>query len=291
MRAILLDQHVRVDAQLLDRLCLQGLDAQPLLGARHLVAMNRVGEIAQIIAQRADLAPDKGQRGITLCASAFGANALGGRLFERASHTLHRVCRAATDRDRHRCLSLATLPACRRPLTGGELGTGRGLQGLSPPLHGAGALLSCAQAQAQFGLGGARLGGTVFEPVTFVARGFFFARIRARVVQPLTQREVLRAVTSQCGLGCDDCPLDPLGLATPCPNRASKLPQPLSDRSHPGVGLVEALESGLHRVVGCCRHLSGSREGELGLLSSTNGVLGLVTGLVDGRLDLDQAGC
>ena len=290
MRSEVLDQHVRVDAQLLDRLGLQRLDAQPLLRACHLVAMDRVGEVAQIVAQCADLTSDEGQRDITLGAPLFGACSFGRRLFERTSHPMHRVCRAAADRARHGGLALAPHPACCSPLAGGKLGACGLLQRLGPTQHGASAFLASAQREAQFGLGGARRGGAALEAVAVVARWLFFARLGAGVVQALTQREVVGAVTAQCGLGRGDGPFDALGLATPGADRASELPQPLGDRSHPGVGLVQPLECGLHLVVGCCHPIAGGRQRELGLLAAADRVLDLVLRLVDGRLDLDQAG-
>ena len=87
---------------------------------------------------------------------------------------------------------------------------------------------------------------------------------------------MLGAVAAQCGLGRCDGPLDALGLAAPGADRASELPQPLGDRSHPGVGLVQALECGLHRVVGRRHPLGGGRQSELGLLAAADRVLDLV---------------
>ena len=185
MGAELLDQHLGVDTQLLDRLGLQRLDAQALLGARHLVAMDRVGEVAQVVTERPDLTPHQRQRRIALRAASLGVNPLGGRLFQCTGHTLHGVCRAATDRDRDRGLALATLPARCGTFTGCELCKGSRLQRLHPALHGTGAFLARTQAQAKLGLGCAGLGCTALESVAFVARGLFVARFGARVIQPL----------------------------------------------------------------------------------------------------------
>ena len=49
VRAELVDEHLGVDAELLDRLGLQLLDAGDLAGAGHLVAVGGVGEVAQLV--------------------------------------------------------------------------------------------------------------------------------------------------------------------------------------------------------------------------------------------------
>ena len=49
VRAELLDEHLGVDAELLDGLGLQRLDAGDLAGPGHLVAVGGVGEVAQLV--------------------------------------------------------------------------------------------------------------------------------------------------------------------------------------------------------------------------------------------------
>ena len=56
--AVLREQHVEVHAELLDGTSLQLLDPHPLLGARHLVAMNRIGQPLQFHGQLARFGPD-----------------------------------------------------------------------------------------------------------------------------------------------------------------------------------------------------------------------------------------
>src|SRR5206468_1270946 len=48
VRAVLLDEHVGVDAALLEAALAQRLDAHPLLRARHLVAVDGVDELLQV---------------------------------------------------------------------------------------------------------------------------------------------------------------------------------------------------------------------------------------------------
>ena len=83
MGAELLDQRRRVDAQLLDGPRLELLDAQPLLGSRHLVAVHGVGQLAQLVLEHGDVASQHAELGVTrgpglLGAAAEGVGLLGG---------------------------------------------------------------------------------------------------------------------------------------------------------------------------------------------------------------------
>ena len=100
---------------------------------------------------------------------------------------------------------------------------------------------------------------------------------------------MLAAVTVQSCLGRGDGPLDALSLPAPGTNGATELPQPLGDCSHPGVGLMQAFQGGLHHFLGAGRTLGRARQGELGLLAGSGRFLDLVRSLRDRALDLDQA--
>ena len=214
---------------------MQRLDPKPLLGSLDLVAMDQVGEVAQLVAERADLSPHHGQPLLTPGARLLGAGPLHGCLCERKSHKPHRVCRPATDRACHRGLALSTLsPGCG-PLACRQLRASGGIQRLSPALHGSRPFLAGAKRQAQLGLLGAGSGGADLESVTLIVGGLLLSGFGAGLCQPLTEGEVVGAVTAQGALCPGDGPLDALGLATAGANRTAELPQPLGDRSHPGV--------------------------------------------------------
>ena len=53
-----------VDAELLDGARLELLDAQPLLGPRHLVAVHGVGQLAQLVLEDGDVAPQHAELGV-----------------------------------------------------------------------------------------------------------------------------------------------------------------------------------------------------------------------------------
>ncbi len=209
----LLHQRLGVDAQLLDGLGLHGLDPQPLLGARHLVAVDGVGELAQVVLQDGDLAPHLAQRLVALGALLLGGRALaatrcrgvrdeGGGVGGSAAHGLG-----------HRRLALAPLLAGSEPLAGGELVAGRALEGVGATLEGAAALLLGAQGQAQLGLRGATAAGLELEPVALVGAGVLrLGRLRAGLLEPLGETGELARSLSSAAVGVGDGALGALGL-------------------------------------------------------------------------------
>src|SRR4029453_6472437 len=71
VRSELLDEGRRVDTQLLSRPPFELLDAQPLLRARHLVAVDRVGELAQLLLEDGDLAAEDAELRVPRGAGVF----------------------------------------------------------------------------------------------------------------------------------------------------------------------------------------------------------------------------
>ena len=171
VRAELLDEHLGVDAELLDGLGLQLLDPRHLAGPGHLVAVGGVGEVAQLVLD-ADQLGAQGDAGLlALEAVGLGGVAQRGRAGQGGGDALDGVGRGLVHGGGHGGLAAAALPALAQPLAGGQLVAGGALERVGPALERAGALLAGAQGQPQLGLGGAGPARGQLEPVALVGGG------------------------------------------------------------------------------------------------------------------------
>jgi hypothetical protein len=77
------------------------LDPQPLLGAGDLVAVHRVGELAQLVLEPTHLAPQPGAFGVALGAGRLPRAGRLSRAFGALPQPGRSVCRPRPDRGRH----------------------------------------------------------------------------------------------------------------------------------------------------------------------------------------------
>ena len=233
-----------VDAELLDRLGLELLDAQPLLGAGHLVAVHGVGQLAQLGLQDRDVTPHDGELGVTL--GALGLACRTGvpppaRPTRRAARAPTSPRRARRRRPRPRAGDALASPRA----AGGSRSSWRAaaLERVGAVLEGAGALLAGAQREPQLGLGRrAAVAGHGLEAVA-LARSTARRRVGPRRSRPRAARasaacsvwSASRAAVASAmafSVRSTSAARGPQGL----PERAELL----GDRGHPGVALVAA---------------------------------------------------
>ena len=168
VRAELVDEHLGVDAELLDGLGLQRLDAGDLAGPGHLVAVGGVGEVAQLVLDADQLGP-QGDPGL-LALEPLGLRGVAqrGGAGQRGGDALDGVGGGLVHGGGDGGLAAAALTTLAQPLAGGELVAGGALERVGPALERAGPLLAGAQGQPQLGLGGAGPAGGELEAVALV---------------------------------------------------------------------------------------------------------------------------
>ena len=183
MRPEFFDEDIRVDAEFLDRPRLQRLDAQPLLSARHLVAVDGVGDLAQLVA--AFLQADAGgaQRPVPSRLACLLGVTRPGHLIARATHLLACQFGGPFDGLRQGC-GLPTSDAARlRPFARGDLRACGGLEGFSAPSDRADSFLKRAKRQTLLGLLLARRRGERRQTVSFGDGRFALTRFGLRLVE------------------------------------------------------------------------------------------------------------
>ena len=245
------DEHVGVDAELLDGLGLELLDAQPLLGAGDLVAVHGVGELAQLGLQPAQrrARSDRGRCSRSVrAASAAVALPAASAAERRDSRSRARPQRRA--RPRATAPRAGGGPAARRPAAGAAARGGalrssasaRSLQGASP------LLARCAGRAAPPSrrcgpLAARRRGGRgrrwTGRPRSRSSPGPPRAAPASAACSVLVGRDARRVGLGDGLLGALD--LGRRGCARTAPSAAELL----GDGGHPGVGLVQPLEGGL----------------------------------------------
>ena len=202
VRPELLDERRGVDAELLDRPGLELLDPQPLLGARDLVAVDRVGQLAQLVLEDGDVAPQDAELRVARGPGLLGPAAQGVGLLGGPGHDPRGVGGAHPDGLGHLCLAQPTLPARLVPGAGLDLRGGGGLQRGRAVVQGPAALLPGPQRQPQLGLVGARPGRLGVEAVALggggVVPGFAVVSIGG-AAEPPPPRSAPRAIRAPPG--------------------------------------------------------------------------------------------
>ena len=270
VRAELLGEHLGVDAELLDGLGLQLLDARHLLGPGHLVAVGGVGEVAQLVLHRDQLGAQGHGGLLALEAVGLGGVAQGGGAGQGGGHPLDGVGRGGVHGRGDGGLPTAALPALAQPLARGQLVAGRALERVGPALQGAGPLLAGAQGEPQLGLGGAGAARGELEPVALVG-GRVVGLLGGRGLGPGEaglELVELGAVALEGEPRLGDGALGAVGLGRRGAHGGTEATEPLGDGRHPGVGLVQRLERRLDLGADLAGAVAGRAQGEPGALGA-----------------------
>ena len=252
--AVLGDQRVDLDAVLLDRALLELLDAQPLLGPHHLVAVDGVGQPRQLLGQfaaagaHARAARPRARPGRCWAASRSAAAAAtdapmrgerpGGR---------RRAPRAATTAPRARARAAASWRAPGGPLASAARSScsarpASARTRSSPVRTASRASISACRAAATSACSASR------SPVSGSCR---LVGLRLGQVQPLLEVGQAGEVAVAGRPRRRRAPVEPLGLGGGRAGRLAELGELLGHRGQPGVGLVQrgqrALDLGLQR--------------------------------------------
>ena len=250
VRAVLLDQHRRVEAEVVDRARLQRLDAQALLGAGDLVAVGDVGELGEL--GGADVRPRRGRRSPRGRASrARPSRRRRARPTRGAATRRARPARAvAPSRDGlgDRGLARPGALALGGPARGRPARPGRRVRATRPGRTArARAPRRCA-GQPRLGLARAGAGRELGQPV---------ARALSTIAASLSAGSASAAAQALGELGelggrrpraCRDAAerlLQPLGLGVRGAGRGAEVAQLLGHGGERGVGLVEPVEGAL----------------------------------------------
>ncbi len=292
VRPELLHQRRGVDPELLDRPGLQLLDAQALLRARHLVAVDGVGQLAQLLLEGGHVAAEHGQLGVTGGARLVGAAAQGVGLVGRTGEQAGGILGADVDRLGDLRLAEPALPPGFVPGPRIDLRCGRGLSAVARSCR-ARARSSRVRRASRSSVSCARAprGGGI-EPVALVGRrvGLDGVGLDRRSLVAFRQLRVVRAVVRERRLRGGDGLLGALGLRASAAHGNAEGAELLGDRRHLGVRVVQPVEGLLDRVSGL-GHLRAQRgNGEPGPLAAARGLVGSDAGVVHRGLDLDEAG-
>ena len=291
MRTELLDERDRVHGELVECLGVQRLDPQPLLGAGHLVPMDRVGELAQLVLVHGDLTAHGHQRGVTEVSSLFRGLALA---FGPLGGLAHPTC-AVLRTDAHRGCDLR-LPAPAfatdgLTLTRGELGRCRSLEGIGTFVQRPCPLLLGAQHEPGLGLPCARLAGQRFALVAQLGRRLaLIGVVGARRLKSCRQRGVGSPVDLESGLHRGHGLVGAVGLRMRRPDDGPELTELLGHRRHARVGVVQPLQRLVNACGGCGDPFPQPGRLEASLLHATARVGSALARLVQRPLDLDEAG-
>ena len=267
------------------------LDARHLAGARHLVAVGGVGEVAQLVLD-ADQLGAQGDAGLlALEAVGLGGVAQRGRAGQRGGDALDGVGGGLVHGGGDGGLAAAALAPLAQPLAGGQLVAGGALERVGAALERAGALLAGAQGEPQLGLGGAGPAGGQLEPVALVGGGVLalLGGGGLGLGQPRREALELGAVALERDARLGDGPLGAVGLGGRLAHRGTQAAELLGDGGHPGVGLVQRLQRAPRPRRDLAGALAGGTEGEPGALGGGGRGIQRRPRLVDGGLQLEQA--
>ena len=206
-----LTRPVGVEAELLERLLLELLDAHLLLGAGHLVAVHRADQLVVLAGQLAQRRPDGEQLLLATLAGLLDGGARLGGLLERGLEAGQHE--PGADQDRLGGPALAGHPLAALELAGPglALGLGGAQELVGPAVQRAGALLGGAQGQPRLGLGRAGLAGQLDELLAGVELGLG-GGVGLGPGQPALELGEPGLVLLAGGLGLLDRPGQPVGL-------------------------------------------------------------------------------
>ncbi len=288
LRPVLVHQGVRIETDLGQHLLLELLDAQALLGAHQLVAVDGVDQLVVLAPEVAQPGSHRHQVLLTLAARLLDQAPLLERADDGDLQPLENPGHRGPDR-------LGGSPLPFEPVTtlggaGARLALLAGLtgQGVGAAVQGAGPLLGGAQREPGVGLGLPGSAGRTGQPLALVGGGLLLGRVAGGVEAPLEVGEPGQVgVAGLLGLGHRAG--QPLGLASGRTGPRAVLAELLGDRGQGGVRLVQPGQGdvgpllGLQTLAVQARHVEAEPLGRRGRLGQHG------RGLVDGGLDLQQA--
>ena len=265
------------------------LDAQPLLGPGHLVAVYLRGQPVQVGGQPPGPTAYLGQLGLAGRACRGDLVTLGGRRGEGDGDALQRDPGSGGDRLGDPGSPCPGRAAGRRPLPGGPLGRGLPGQRVGPSGQRPDPLLGGTHGKAYLHLVLPGLRHQRGELVAFLALRVVLDRRLLRRPQPLLQFRQAGHVALPGRLGIGPGGGEPVGLGAGRLRGRAQLGQPPGDRVALPVGLPAGLRGGGHLVL--ARGHLGLGALELGPqpLQPGAGLRAALPSLVHGRLYLDVA--
>ena len=286
--AVVGDEGVGLEPQLLEGAVLELLEAHPLLGAGHLVAVHRGDQLLVLLGELAELSAHRAQLLLAPPAGLLHLGAGVGGLLDRRLQAVQDEADGRRDRLGRPALAQHPLPAR------GGLGALLALLGRAAPqavgatVQGPGALLGGAQRQARVHLGLPGLPGALRELLAYAGVRLLLGGVLGRG-QPLLELREPRDRLHPGLLGPGDRLLEPLGLAPGGAGLGSVLAQLLGDGGQGRVGLVQAGQGDVHALGGLVTLGLEPAGLERGALAGRHGLGEGGIGLLDGCLDLQQA--